>query len=63
MAELAPSCFHQMTSEYGVEPLMLNCADFESSEGDSTFSAIEYVAAGPEAFAPAHTVQLSHAVI
>jgi hypothetical protein len=43
-----------------VVPLILNCADLPSSEGESTFSAMEYTAEGPAAFAPAQTVQFSH---
>ena len=40
-------------------PLRLNCADLPSSAGESTFSTMEYTAEGPEALAPAQTVQFS----
>src|SRR4249920_3176576 len=42
---------------------MLNLAEAPSSEGDAWFSTIEYVATGPAALAPAHTVQLSQPAI
>ena len=63
MAALAPSCFHQIASEYGVLPLISNCAALESSDGDKMFSAIEKIATGPAALAPAQTVQLSQDAI
>jgi hypothetical protein len=42
---------------------MLNLAEAPSNEGDAWFSTIEYVATGPAALAPAHTVQLAQPVI
>lgn len=59
MALFPPSCFHHSASEYDVLPPRLNWADLPSSAGESTFSAMEYTAEGPEAFAPAQTVQFS----
>ena len=42
---------------------MLNLAEAPSREGDAWFSTIEYVATGPDALAPAQTVQLAQPVI
>lgn len=44
-------------------PLMLNLADFPSSEGESTFWTIEILEIGPFPPAPAQAVQLCHPVI
>ena len=59
---MAPSCFHQRASEYGVEPPMLNWTDRPSIEGETTFWPIEKLAVGPFPPAPAHVVQLCQPV-